>query len=210
MYSKFFRFESDKMNPLWENPTPYKLVISDDPNSFSKIGFKSHPGDMRTVLPLNPHPGSFGFVRKMHIHEGVDLYVPQGTPVSTVEAGEVVAVLPFTGAHVEKIGKPPSPWWLETYAILIEGDSGVVVYGEIGFPALKVGTRVPAGEYAGNVTRVLATDKGRPTTMLHLELHRHGTRMWADWVKSRGEDIFEFRPTTLKDPTPHLMRTALG
>ncbi len=198
------------MLKIWENPTPYQLIPSDKPDSFLQIGFKSKPQDMRTVLPLNPHPGAFGFVRNKHIHEGVDLYVPQGTPVSTVEAGEIVAVLPFTGEHVAKIGKPASPWWLETFALLVEGESGVVVYGEIGFPALKVGTKVPAGEYVGNVTRVLRTDKGRPTTMLHLELHRHGTRMWADWVKSRGEDIFEFRPTTLRDPTPHLMRTALA
>lgn len=49
-----------------------------------------------TGIPIAPHPGGFGTVRTKHIHEGVDLYCEPGTKIRAVEAGTVVAVVPFT------------------------------------------------------------------------------------------------------------------
>lgn len=154
--------------------------------------------ERETHLPLPPHPGAFGVKRKHHTHEGVDLYCPQGTPVYTVEPGEIVAIFPFTGLRAE----PPSPWWRETDALLVEGASGVVVYGEIQTRVgLVVGDRVPAGSLVGYVVQVLTKDKGYPMSMLHLELHELGTRCAYDWTDER--------PPSLLDPTSFLFNAYL-
>lgn len=146
-------------------------------------------------MPTAPHPGAFGVQRKHHVHEGVDLYVPDGTAVRAVEDGEVVAVEVFTGPDAN----PPSPWWRETEALLVSGASGVVVYGEIQPAALvTAGVRVARGEVIGYVRQVLRKDKGRPLSMLHLELHEHGMRSTEEWIQER--------PAGLLDPTQHLER----
>lgn len=166
----------------WVCPLPLALKITADSESFRTHG----PGV--TGLPVEPHPGAFGVVRKHHIHEGVDLYCPSGTQVCAVEDGEVVAVLPFTGV------KAGLPWWLDTDAVLVEGASGVVLYGEVA-AAVGVGTSIKAGDRVGQVVRVLRNDKGRPTSMLHLELHVPGTRALVEWYADSP------RPPSLLDPT---------
>jgi murein DD-endopeptidase MepM/ murein hydrolase activator NlpD len=175
---------------MWYNPLPsmnlHPSLGSEDFRTFE-------PGN--TGVPVGPdHPGSFGYKRKHHYHEGVDLYCPEGTPVAAVEFSVVVAVVPFTGAHAT----PPSPWWHNTWAVLLEGESGVVVYGEIN-PLYDYwpGDRIEAGEIIGHVTPVLIEDKGRPQSMLHLELHKPGTKDVVEWVNER--------PETLLDPTEHLL-----
>ncbi|MNR71611.1 Peptidase family M23 [compost metagenome] len=170
----------------WRCPLPLRLVATAESESF-----REHPPGT-TGLPLPPHPGGFGVVRRHHVHEGVDLYAPHGTAVFAVEAGEVVAVVPFTGPLAGL------PWWLDTYAVLVEGPSGVVVYGEV-TPTVCAGAAVAAGERIGNVCRVLRHDKGRPTSMLHLELHAPGSRTCPEWLDT------ESRPSVLRDPTPYLL-----
>lgn len=172
---------------IWHNPLPLKLVATGDSNSFAQM-----PVGV-TGIPVFNHVGAFGVTRKHHVHEGVDLYAPQDCQVFAVEDGEVVAVIPFTGP------KAQLPWWLDTDIVLVEGTSGVVAYGEI-VPSVIVGQHLRAGEQLGTVTRVLRHDKGRPTTMLHLELHQHGTRVCPPW-----ETV---RPSTLLDPTPYLLAIA--
>ena len=170
----------------WRNPLPLLLVPTRDPLSFATL----RPGE--TGLPLTPHPGSFGFVRKHHTHEGVDLYAPEGTPVSAVENGQVVRIEPFTGPAAQ------SPWWNDTAAVFVEGASGVVVYGEITpREALQEGAMIHAGELVGTIKTVLRQDKGRPAAMLHIELHAPGARQAPAW---EGE-----RPKTLLDPTDYLL-----
>ena len=171
---------------IWHSPIKLKLIPSADSLSFKAM----KTGE--AALPLPPHPGAFGFRRQHHIHEGVDLYCPEGTAVHAVESGEVVAVIPFTGA------KAGSDWWQETDAVLVEGASGVVVYGEIS-PIVALSQQVAAGDVLGHVKTVLKEDKGRPMSMLHLELHDHGARDALEWPVN-GD-----RPKTLKDPTPYLM-----
>lgn len=172
----------------WHPPLPLRLIPTEIQDSFGTFG------EGVTGLPLSPHPGAFGVQRKHHTHEGVDLYCSDGTPVSAVEDGIVVALLAFTGAQAT----PPSPWWHDTQALLIEGSSGVVVYGEIE-PLLniEIGAHVKAGQKLGWVKQVLKVNKGRPMSMLHLELHQHGTRDALEWEDKR--------PETLLDPTPYLL-----
>jgi murein DD-endopeptidase MepM/ murein hydrolase activator NlpD len=156
---------------------------------------------MRWVWPLaySPRvfpdaPGRFGAVRKHDIHTGVDLYTEPGTPVHAVEDGMVVAIENFTGPSVG------SPWWLETKAILVEGLSGVVCYGEVEIAeGISVGAAVPRAVRLGVVAPVLRKDKGRPTTMLHLELYESGTRASVVWTLGCS------MPKGLRDPTAFLL-----
>lgn len=174
------------MTAAWKSPVPLRLIASDDSLSFR------HMAEGETALPLPPHPGAYGVARKNHIHEGVDFYCASGTPVSAVEDGEVVAVIDFTGPTAG------SPWWHDTRAVMVEGGSGVVLYGEID-PCIKTGDTVKAGEVLGHVVQVLREDKGRPMSMLHLELHRAGTRDCYEWAPG------DAAPDSLRDPTPCLL-----
>ena len=182
---------------IWNNPLPLDLVVSYDSDSFKNIDF-----DYQTNLPVSGHVGAFGVKRKHHYHEGIDLYAPEGTVVRAVEDGKIVRVEYFTGPKVDM------PWWEETWAVMVEGESGVVVYGEIipcsdlmGYSPVR--TEVKAGDPIGTVKRVLKVDKGRPMSMLHLELRKHGTIDWSGWYEETG------RPENLLDPTPYLLRTSL-
>lgn len=149
-------------------------------------------------IPINHHPGAFGFQRESNRHTGVDLYCNDEQPVYAVEDGTVVKVDIFTGPSVGH------EWWEETYGIMVEGASGVVNYGEVAAPDLKVGDAVKQGEHIGKVKRVLFKDRYRPdipghsTSMLHVELYKHGSRDFADWNSQRDLDLL--------DPTPHLMQ----
>jgi murein DD-endopeptidase MepM/ murein hydrolase activator NlpD len=139
-------------------------------------------------------PGAFAAVRKFDIHTGVDLYAAQGATVYAVEAGTVIAVEKFTGPSAG------TPWWLDTQAVLVAGDSGVVVYGEIE-PSVQVGDVVQAGAVIGAVKQVLRQDKGvTPVCMLHLELLDHGATESAP-VWALGAPA----PAGLLDPTEHLI-----
>lgn len=150
-------------------------------------------------IPLNHHPGAFGFSRHHNHHTGVDLYTEDGALVHAVEDGTVVVINQFTGP---KVGHE---WWEDTWGMMVEGASGVVNYGEIS-PAcfVQVGHKVKRGQYLGNVKRVLFPHKLRPDipghscSMLHMELYKHGARDFAGW-----ED--PSKNPELLDPTPYLM-----
>lgn len=171
---------------VWLNPLPLNLVTTDQSESFRYFDSDE------TGLPIGQHPGAFGVQRKHHVHEGVDLYCPTGTPVHAVEGGMVVAVKPFTGPQVGM------PWWQDTKVVMVEGATGVVAYGEVESHVVE-GQRVQAGDMLGHVVQVLRENKGRPMSMLHLELHTHGARDCPEWPTPAE------RPATLLDPTPHLL-----
>jgi len=180
-----------KMTKTWSNPLPLDLIVTADSESFRKFDT-----DRETGLPIGCHPGAFGVQRKHHFHEGVDIYAPEGTVVRAVEDGEIVRVGYFTGPKVDM------PWWEETWAVMVEGETGVVVYGEIIPCSDLVGptpsrTEVKAGDPIGTIKRVLKVDKGRPMSMLHLELRKHGTTDWSGWYTERPENLL--------DPTAELV-----
>jgi 8-oxo-dGTP pyrophosphatase MutT (NUDIX family) len=135
-------------------------------------------------------PGQFGHRRKFDTHSGVDLYTELDTEVLAVEAGVVEGIYPFTGVEAG------SPWWNSTSAVIVQGESGFVLYGEIQASCLA-GDVLERGQVLGRVAvPVLATYKGRPQVMLHLELHSDAK--WEEiWV---GE-----KPRSLQDPTPFLL-----
>jgi murein DD-endopeptidase MepM/ murein hydrolase activator NlpD len=156
------------------------------------------------IAPLEPmppiplglvHPGAFGIDRHLHVHTGVDLYAPYGCPVYAMESGKIVHIEWFTGPSIAM------PWWNDTRAMYIEGDTGVFNYGEIQeLSCWKVGDTVEAGDVLGYVVTVLRKYKGRPMSMLHVELYDHGYKDdWGEWK------IGTPKPEHLKDPTNYLM-----
>ena len=149
--------------------------------------------------PLLPDaPGLFGAHRRYDRHTGVDLYADRGTTVVAVESGVVVLVEGFTGPSAPD----PTPWWHDTEVVLVEGPSGVVVYGELAASVQK-GQVVAAESIIGRIkTSLLRVFKGRPMTMLHLELMRPGSQNPVWWRST------ETQPSVLLDPTPQLVEAA--
>jgi murein DD-endopeptidase MepM/ murein hydrolase activator NlpD len=144
--------------------------------------------------PEQTEPGSFAFVRKNHVHEGIDLYCKENTIVLAVENGIVSKVVDFTGA------KTNSPWWEDTMAIFITGASGVVVYGEL-TPTVKENDVVTKGQPIGYIKRALKKDKGRPMVMLHLELRDSS---YPDAYELFDWQLQQPKPIWLLDPTNKL------
>ncbi len=143
--------------------------------------------DVTPVQPLDQ--GQFEAVRKHDIHTGIDLYAPHGSYVVAIEAGTVTGVIDFTGPSVG------TPWWAETKAVLIYGYSGTILYGEV-TPHVKVGDYVEPGEIIGTVTQVLLKDKGKPMSMLHLELY-----VGEETTSCEAWELGAQRPEGLCDPT---------
>lgn len=107
--------------------------------------------------------GSFATERKYDIHCGIDLYCTPDSPVVSLSSGIVIDVFQFTGAAVG------SEWWNDTYAITIQFDNVIIVYGELQ-PLVSIGQKVVVGQCIGNILPVLKKDKGKTSTsMLHLE-----------------------------------------
>ena len=179
----------------WLFPLKLKnMGPTSDSDSYKNIDLENE-----VEIPSKQHCGAFGAVRRFDMHEGVDLYCPDGTPVYAVEDGTVVITRCFTGkfAHCD--------WWNETDSITIEGETGAVEYGEI--TILKsVGLRdeVKRGQLLGHVTRVLRKDKGRPTSMLHLQLYKGAQTRQEKWR------VNEEKPEFLADPTPYLVESIVG
>lgn len=178
-------------SPIWHWPIAMKPIRTTiDSYSYLHIDLQKE-----VEIPLYPHVGSFGVKRRYDTHRGVDLYAPIGTKVYAVEDGIVKMIRPWTGVKAE------CDWWEDTDAILIEGESGLVVYGEIKIAeGLEEEMKIKKGDFLGTVLRVLKIDKGRPTAMLHLELRKAG------FYKNIDKD-WDTTPEGLLDPTKYLIRS---
>jgi len=141
------------------------------------------------ILPVDNSQGLFGAIRKHDIHTGIDLYCEKHDIVYAIEDGVVVNVCVFTGPGAGL------PWWNDTKAVLIEGKSGVILYGELD-TELMIGDLIKEGDMIGMILTVLKKDKGLPMNMLHLELYERGYRGDGE-IWRIGED----KPKFLLDPT---------
>jgi len=146
-------------------------------------------------VPIPNHYGAYLQKRKHDVHTGIDLYADDGAEVYAVENGEVVIIKWFTGKEAG------CPWWNDTMAVYVKGYTGVMCYGEVEpVEELKVGSKVYAGEHIANVKRVLKTDKGKATSMLHFALHRHGLDLQVKHNEDPESDDFydlQMDPTLL-------------
>lgn len=130
-------------------------------------------------LPPPGHVGDFAFRRSFYHHPGIDIYCGAGQEVQAIEDGLIVHVENFTGPEAN----PPSPWWLETWSILIEGASGVLGYCELKpLPHVQIGMSVKEGDVIAVIVPVLRRDKGNGTAMLHFEEYASHTRNHVTWV----------------------------
>jgi len=163
---------------------------------------------LKNCRPLFPDKqGAFACERRHDVHTGIDLYCEVGTEVLALEDGKVISIEGFTGEHADD----PSPWWRDTKAILVEGASGVVAYGEV-CPLVEVGQPVHAGDTIGTVVCVLLEFKGRPMTMLHIELLKPDAET-AWWKKGEPRLANLWKPSDtmpdcLLDPTRLLEEAA--
>lgn len=153
-------------------------------------------------VPVYPHPGAFKAKRTHEIHTGVDLYVEDGTAVFPIEEGKIVNIVAFTGEHAEL------PWWENTWAVLVSGRTGTIVYGEIKpNPDLKIGDKVTFRTMLGEVIPVIKNVKESTISrsMLHVELMNHDRTREAPMVGRTGhrEDPF---PHWVQDPTNLLIQ----
>jgi murein DD-endopeptidase MepM/ murein hydrolase activator NlpD len=157
------------------------------PNNNMKWPLKN----MVPSIPPEGHVGDFAFRRSFYYHPGIDLYCGDGQDVVAIEDGVVVHFEHFTGTNAN----PSSPWWNDTFAVMVEGASGVIGYCELLMAdELDVGDKIKAGDLIGKITPVLKKDKGNGTTMLHLELYLSGTREHVTWVLDTA------KPTELLNP----------
>lgn len=160
------------------------------------VGYTSDSDSFRHIdintqleIPTGNHVGAFGYVRKNHTHEGIDLYGYENDLVFSMFDGTIVKTGWFTG---EPSG---SPWWMDTQFVMIETEHGIINYGEMALEGSRtVGDSVSAGDMIGRLKPVLKTDKGRPTTMLHMELYDRIIEP-VEW------NVGEPKPDGLLDPT---------
>lgn len=142
---------------------------------------------LREQIKEIPEYARFGAVRKHDVHCGIDLHCNEYSHVFAIEEGVVERVGIFTGPAVG------SPWWEETEYIGIKSVSGYIVYGELS-ARVEVGEKITAGQLIGYVRRVLKKDKGKPQSMLHLELYSQVIEP-VEWK------INEPKPEHLCDPS---------
>jgi len=207
------RFLVDEVVEIMDKRQPWHWPIAINPIGSTSDSYSYLHIDIsqEMELPLYPHVGAFGAKRRHDTHRGVDLYAPVGTGVFAVEGGFIIPTKgfrPWTGKIAD------CEWWEDTWALIVEGKSGMVVYGEIQIEESIMKTReeilnkgigdpriyIEKGVKLGTVLRVLKKDKGRPTSMLHLELRKPGFYRNIDkqWTEV---------PEGIIDPTPYLERS---
>jgi hypothetical protein len=145
-------------------------------------------------IPPEGHVGDFAFRRSFYYHPGIDIYCPIYSIVEAIEDGIVVNIEHFTGAEAN----PPSPWWNDTWAVMVEGVSGVIGYCELVYDSrLTVGSQIKMGDIIGSIIPVLKKDKGNGTTMLHLEHYISGTKHHVTWVLDTDKPVELLNPRDL-------------
>lgn len=183
-----------EIESLIQNPIfPLKLHFSSTKDSES---FKEKDLSKETEVPYQPHVGSYLQERKHDVHTGIDLYCNEGEPVYSMQEGVVEYQGLFTGLNAG------TPWWNETSFVLVKNPFDRILYGEIEPKAgVKVGTVIKKGQPLGKVIRVLPNDKGRPTSMLHVERYDYkGSFEGPILSLSKGFDNSELLKTHLRSP----------
>jgi len=162
--------------------------------------------DNEHTLPPGGEPGSFWEDRGDRRHAGLDLYVPPGSRVVSIEDGTVISAGVFTSPDLV-------PYWNRTYEVTIAHISGIFCrYAELGDLTVEAGADVSGGAVIGHVGEVLnltligtgppayilaLKEKGR-SSMLHLEAF---TSVPGPAPEYRGGNWFSpERPAHLVDP----------
>lgn len=139
-----------------------------------------------------PDENKFGYKRKFDYHTGVDLFCDENTPAYAMYDGIVTSIHEFTGFK-------ESPWWNDTYAIMVYHPQidKTFLYGEL-LPLVNLNDNIKVGQLIGKVKQVLKKDKGKPMCMLHIECY-NGIQTESVWWKHD-----EPKPKELEDITKYL------
>jgi murein DD-endopeptidase MepM/ murein hydrolase activator NlpD len=169
---------SDASGRVWPIRTshPSKAVISYLGQSGRQYGEPS-----RSFFALRAGNDASSITDDRH-HVGLDLYGAVGDTVVACEAGQIVNIHPF---------------YLDTMALLVLHDSGIVVnYGEIArdsWGSLRIGDRVAAGQ---PIARIGQLNRG---SMCHFETYTSETRQTTRWKWNTP------RPDNILNPTRFLL-----
>ncbi len=144
------------------------------------------PLKFRPVESYHEAPRSYGSRRDhgRRQHAGCDLYAPVSTPILAVEDGIVLEAGPF---------------YLGTWAVVVDHTSFVVRYGEVTKnipPGVRPGRKVTRGQiiaHVGNLAKL-------HMSMLHFEMYQ-GTET-GPLTNVRNKPFM--RRSDLIDPTPYL------
>lgn len=141
-------------------------------------------------LPIGKyHPAGFGYSKNYNVHTGIDLYVPEYSSVHAVEGGTVIDIFKFTGMGTSY------PNLDTTNAIMIEGASGVVLYGEVEvLKDISIGQLIEPGSKIAVIKCAITNH-----AMLHLEWYTQGTIQPIIWKQNTAQ------PKRLLDPTSNLL-----
>ena len=141
-------------------------------------------------LPIGKyHPAGFGYSKSHNIHTGIDLYVPEGSSVHSVEDGTVADIFQFSGPNTLY------NYLLPTQAVVVNGPTGLVLYGEVEvLKDIQIGQLIGAGTKIANIKCAVPDQP-----MLHLELHKHGSKIPCLWKQGQPQ------PKSLLDPTSYLL-----
>ena len=149
-------------------------------------------------LPLGKsNPSGFASKKKYGYHTGVDIICNVNDIVTSVEDGIVTSITNFSRDYTNK-----KPWINMTKVILVEGESGLIVYGNIKpKKGLRVGDLLDIGDEIGKVMPVYKKHNKTTTAKckLKIEWYKPGTIKRLSW-RYDG-----YKPSSLLDPTPMLI-----
>lgn len=114
----------------------------------------------------------YGAQRAHSVHRGVDIQAPEGTPVHSVLAGQVIASVP--SGELDGYG--------ETVVVLYP--RWYVLYAHLGSRAVSAGQRVTQGQVIGTVGRSAGTRVNPHVTTRSAHLHLEFLSQWP--VRSGG------------------------
>jgi hypothetical protein len=132
----------------------------------------------------------FGYSQKNGKHQsGIELYCDEGQEVFAIEESDIIDMFLSTGYGAE------TPWFQNTYTLLLEGNSGVINYSCILIDHdVKFGKTIKEGQLIGRIKKLM--DISIPS--LYIGLYYNGVEEPIEW--NRGE----VKPTELLDPTDML------
>lgn len=139
-----------RYNALNENNLESDVERTDIENTILKAGFnynfkKLLPEEERTwIMPCNgPIVGRYGEPRSTHVHNGIDIAVPVGTPIKAIADGIVVVAGPTSGYG----------YWVGINHGVVNGNKVSSEYGHLSKWIVNNGQKVNQGQiiaYSGN------------------------------------------------------------
>jgi len=128
--------DKDKIPPRVPTPQPPSPQPTPQP--------KTPPQTQKWIMPCNgPIVGQYGEPRSTHIHNGIDIAVPVGTPIKAIADGTVVVTGPVSGYG----------YWVGISHGLVNGVKVSSEYGHLSKWVVNNGQHVKQGQiiaYSGN------------------------------------------------------------